>query len=225
MLRAMGSARRWLRRILVAALGSGAVATFGMLQPAVAQGPGGTGASLADLALEWSLGHFASPLICQLEGEPRRGIRRIVIGPGPARVQPPANSIRFVDLEVESASRCFTELAADTPTVTGSLLIRLPGRHSAESAQRDFRASLRRTRGFEFGIARGLLQIQKVTEPASPVRTVDFAGGRAELHEVPNGSDISRLLAPFRSPRKLMLELTARDGTELSFPLYLTDPR
>ena len=223
MLREMRLARRWIRRrVAVAALASSALAAFGMLQPAVAQGPE---VSVAELALQWSVGHFASPLICQLEGEPRRGLRRILIGPAPARIQPPANRIRFVDLEVQDASRCFTELAGDTPNVTGSLLIRLPGRHAAESAQRDFRESLRRTRGFEFRVAGGRLQIQAVTQPASPVRAVDFAGGRAALREVLDGSDTGRLLAPFRSPRKLLLELTARDGTELSFPLYLSDPR
>jgi hypothetical protein len=189
-----------------------------LVSSADAQDPGAT---LADLALQWSAGHFASPLICQLEEEPLRGLRRIVISPAPARVQPPANRVRFVDLEVENATRCFTELAGDTPNVTGSLLIRLPGRHLAESALRDFRESLRRAHGFEFGIAGGVLKIQAVTQPASPAREVDFAGGRAELREVREGSDIARLLAPFPGPRKLLLELAARDGTELSFPLYL----
>ncbi len=203
----------------LAALGS---ATIGLVSPASAQDPGVT---LADLALQWSAGHFASPLICQLDGEPLRGLRRVVIDPAPARVQPPANRIRFVDLEVEDASRCFTELAGDTPNVMGSLLIRLPGRHRVETAQRDFRESLRRTRGFEFGIAGGVLRIQPVTQPPSPVRAVDFTGGSAKLSEVREGSDIARLLAPFGSPRELLLEVAARDGTELSVPLYLSPPR
>jgi hypothetical protein len=216
MLRVMQSARRWLAVAALASAASALVSSAGAQDHAV---------TLPDLALRWSAGHFASPLICQLDGEPLRGLRRIVIAPAPARVQPPANRVRFVDLEVEEASRCFTELAGDTPNVTGSLLIRLPGRHSTETVERDFREALRRARGFEFGIAGGVLQIQAVTQPASPVRAVDFSGGRAELREVREGSDIARLLAPFRSPRKLMLELTARDGTELSFPLYSNTPR
>ena len=62
-----------------------------------------------------------------------------------------------------------------------------------------------------------------MSQPPSEVRTVDFSGGTATLHEIDPRSDVGRLLAQFDSPRKVMLELSATDGTKLSFPLYLTD--
>ena len=214
--------RDLLRRIAPGALGLGAAATLAAAAPGASQAPA---LRLSDLALKWSLGSFASPLICELEGRPVRGLRRIEITSGPVRIQPPVNRIRFVDLEVQDASRCFTELAGDTPNVTGSLHIRLPGSHTPDAAQREFRESLRRRRGFEFEISKGILQIQEVTRPAPAPRAVDFSRGRARLSELPDGSDAARLLAPFRSPRKLLLQLEARDGTTLSFSLYLSSPR
>jgi hypothetical protein len=210
-----------LRRIAPSALALGAVTTLAAAAPSAAQAPALT---LPDMALKWSLGSFASPLICELEGRPVRGLRRVEITSGPTRIQPPVNRIRFIDMEVEDASRCFVELAGDTPNVTGSLHIRLLGSHSPDAAQRDFRESLRRRRGFEFTITKGVLQIQEVAQPAPPPRAVDFSRGRAKLSELPDGSDTARLLAPFPSPRKLQLELEARDGTTLSFPLYLSPP-
>ncbi len=181
--------------------------------------------TVADMALDWSRGRFASPLICELDGTLVRGLRRVLITPGPSHQRPRVNRIVFVDLEVDEASRCFGELAGDVPNVTGSIQIHLSSSRRSDTAQRDFRESLRRKRGFDFRIAAGGLKLQPVTQPPSPTRGVDFRGGTASLRTLEVGSDDSRLLAPFPSPRKLLLELSARDGTKLSFPLYMTELR
>jgi hypothetical protein len=199
---------------------------FGVALSGKGQIPGGQReATVADMALDWSRGRFASPLICELEGELVRGLRRVLITPGPSHERPRVNRIVFVDLEVDEASRCFAELVGDVPNVTGSIQIHLLSSRRSDTARRDFREWLRRKRGFEFRIAAGGLKLQPVTQPPSPARGVDFRGGHASLRTLEPGSDDSRLLAPFPSPRKLLLELTARDGTKLSFPLYMTDLR
>lgn len=191
--------------------------------PVRAQGTGQP--TLAELALDWARGRFATPVICEFAGRPVRGIRRVLIGPGPARVQPPVDKIVFVDLDADDASRCFTELGGDSPNITGSIQIRLPGNWRPELAARDFREQLRRKQGFEFDVPAGGLRIGKISQPPGPSRVVDFRGGSVSLRALDPGSDSERLLADFESPRKLLLELSARDGTKLSFPLYMTDLR
>ena len=215
-----------LRAVSKPALVLAFVLLFGVALPGTGQIPGGAReATVADMALDWSRGRFASPLICELEGELVRGIRRVLIAPGPSHQRPRVNRIIFVDLDVDKASRCFAELVGDVPNVTGSVQIYLATSRRSDTARRDFRESLRRKRGFEFRIAEGGLRLQPVTQPPSSARGVDFGGGRASLRTIAPGSDESRLLAPFPSPRKLLLELSARDGTKLLFPLYMTEPR
>ena len=180
---------------------------------------------MGELALDWAQGRFATPLICRFDGKPVRGLRRILILPGPAQVRPRVAKVVFVDLEVDDASRCFSELGGDTPNIIGSLQIRLPGNRRGDTVQRDFRAQLRRKRGFDFDIVAGGLKIRPVVQPMRAAAVRDFRGGRVSLHELEPGSDRGRLLAQFASPRKLLLELSARDGTKFSFPLYMTDAR
>ena len=195
------------------------------LASSAAAAQSGAAPTIADLALDWARGRFASPVICQLEGKPTRGIRRVLITPGPAHVRPPVDRIVFVDLEVDEASRCFAELAGDVPNVIGSVQIRLLGKRQSDTVRRDFREHLRRKQGFEFGIVSGGLRIRPVTQPPSEGKVVDFRGGRALLRAIEPGSDSARLLVDFPSPKKLVLELSAKDGTKLSLPLYMTDLR
>jgi len=190
-----------------------------------AQAPRGEEPTLADIALRWAEGEFGSPLICQIGGEPVRGLRRLTIAPPRRREHPPVARITFVDLEAEEASRCFTELEADVPNVTGWVQIRLPGNHRADTAERDFREAMRRKRGFEFQITAGSLSIQPVTQPPTQPRAVAFTGGTAKLADIRPGTDSARLLAGFRTPRKLLLELEAKDGTQLALPLYVPEPK
>jgi hypothetical protein len=206
------------------------IGVSGVAARATAQRPGAVEEiTVADMALDWARGRFASPVICQIDsqsdGRPVRGLRRLLITPGPRQVRPRVNRIVFVDMEVSDASRCVSELAGEVPNVTGSIQIRLPTSRHRDTAKRDFRELMRRKGGIDFDIVSGGLKIQPITQPESAARTVDFRGGRASLHDVGKGSDLSRLLAPFDSPRKLSLEVSARDGTKLSFPLYMTDLR
>jgi len=214
-------ARLLLRSTTVAAVALAAAVAAAV--PVAAQQP--EQPTLGDLALDWARGRFATPTICEFEGRPVRGIRRVLIGPGPAHVRPRVNKIIFVDLEPGEASRCFTELSGEVPNVIGQLQFRLTTQGRPEMARRDLREQLRRKRGFEYDIVSGGLRIAPVSQPATPPRRVDFRGGSLRLHELAPGSDSERLLAGFDSPRKLLLEISARDGTKLSFPLYMTDLR
>jgi len=207
----------WVLGLFLALGGAGA---------AGAQLPGAPGApTVSEMALDWARGRYATPLICEFDGKLVRGIRRVLIAPGASHQRARQNRIVFIDLEVDDASRCFAELQDSVPNVIGSVQIELPAVRRSDTARRDFREALRRKGGFEFRVAGGGLKLQAVTQPPSPGRTVDFRGGRASLRTIEPGSDAARLLAPFDSPRKLILELSARDGTKLSFPLYMTDLR
>jgi hypothetical protein len=197
----------------------------GLLMTATAAAQGGRQPTLSDLSLRWAEGEFASPLICQIDGRPMRGIRRISIAPPDRPERPPVMRITFTDLETENASRCFTELAGDVPNVLGWIHIRLPGRHRTDTAQRDFRDALRRKRGFEFDITSGKVGIQPVTQPPTDVKLHRFTGGKARLIVIEPGSDSAKLLGGFPTPRKLLLELENRGGAKLSFPLYVPEAK
>ena len=232
MLLAVPTRRSWRSSPGSFCLGPHRFAAFVLLtvvQAVVLAGPIGAQSpaepTIADLALDWARGRFASPVICQFDGKPVRGIRRVLITPGPAHVRPAVDRIVFVDLEVDEASRCLADLAGDVPNVIGSVQIRLLGTRRSDTMRRDFREHLRRKQGFEFGIVSGALRIRPVTQPPSEGEVVDFRGGRALLREVSPGSDSARLLSDFDSSRKMVLELSARSGTKLAFPLYMTDLR
>jgi hypothetical protein len=175
------------------------------------------------LALDWARGRYLSPVICETDGELVRGGRRLLITPGPRHARPPTDRILFSDLEVPDATRCFDELGVEQPNVLGQLEFRHLARARPDTAQRDFKAALRRDRGFEFAIARGTLRIQPVgsDEP----RDVDFGGGEARLHAIAPGSDDARLLGDLIGLRKLVLELESPDGTLLRLPLLMTELR
>ena len=196
-----------------------------LLALATATAASGQEPTMPELALEWARGRYATPVICEFDGKPVRGIRRILIAPGPSRVQPPVLKVVFVDLEPESATRCFTELDSEAPNLVGSVQIRLPKGRRSDNPSRDFREQLRRKRGFEYEVVAGGLRITPVQQPPVPGRGASFRGGTALLSRLDPTSDLGRLLARFDSPRKLLLELRAPDGTELRFPLYLTDAR
>ena len=190
--------------VLVASAGDGAAQV------------GGGGPTLNTLALEWTRGQYITPLMCEFDGVPRRGGRRIVIGPGSRHARPPENRIHFVSLQVPTAKRCFTDFGEEEFEVTGKLTITLPGPARSDTASHDFSATLRRDRGFDFKIRSGVLQIEAIGAGDSPPRRVDFEGGRARVSEIGPGSDAARLLAEYPG-RRLMLELEASDGTRLLY--------
>ncbi len=180
--------------------------------------PGGGGApTLNVLALDWARGFFVAPLLCEIEGTPRRGGRRIVIGPSPQRGGPPSNRISFTSLQVAGAARCFTDFGGEEFDVTGAVTIALPGPARPDIAVREFSSALRRNPGFDFEIRSGTLRIESVGPDPEPTREVDFKRGRAGLHEIAPGSDAARLLRSYGKRRQLTLELAARDGTRLAY--------
>ncbi len=175
------------------------------------------------LALDWSRGRYLSPVICETAGDLRRGGRRLLIAPGPRHAVSIVNRILFSDLEVPDATRCFDELGREQPNVLGQLQFRHPSRSRVDTAQRDFKAALRRDNGFEFRIEGGTLRIQTVGESES--RDVAFRGGRARLHAIAPECDDARALRDLAGLRKLLLELEAPDGTRLRLPLLMTELR
>jgi hypothetical protein len=182
-----------------------------------------SGASLQELAIDWVRGSFGSPLLCQIDGEPVRGMRRLNVTPGSRHARVPEARIIFVGMEVENATRCFTDLAKSVPDITGSLRMRFPGAERRDSSVRDFKAILRREGGVEFEIASGVLHLREIAGGEN--RDLDFRGGKARFLSLRPGSDVERVLSSVKSPRKLDLILSTRDGATLELPLFLTDVR
>ena len=178
------------------------------------------------LALTWARGQYRAPLTCIFDGEPVRGMRRVTIGPGSRNVRPPVARLVFVELLTSEAERCFTEFGEGSPNLKGSLKIRLLGISRTDTARHDFESALRRDRGFDFYIASGRLELRQIGPEGGEPRSIDYRGGVASLHEVARGSDSERLLAGFRSPRKVHLRLQNRDGDEvIELDMLLTAPR
>ena len=70
---------------------------------------------LGTLALTWARGDYATPLVCEIDGQPVRGLRRVLIAPVPKRLGHPAAKITFVDLEPGEARRCFNDFGQPEP--------------------------------------------------------------------------------------------------------------
>lgn len=183
---------------------------------ASAQSPG---LDLNILALDWARGNYGSPLLCEVEGEAVRAIRRVLIAPDTGSERGPTDRIQFPDPEARGASRCFSELGSAEPLVSGTLFVSLPGRSRPDTARYDFESALKRAGGFVFDVREGKLTVRG-WEPGRDAATVDFKGGVARLHQVKPGSDAERLLRGFSAPRKLELVLEAQDGTTLRFYLF-----
>ena len=179
--------------------------------------------SLNYLVLSWIQGNYATPLVCKIEDASVRGLRRILIDPPDEKKQAPQAAIRFIDLEVEEATRCFTDLGGDTPNIIGQLVVRHPITKLRATARRDFKLELRRKRGFDLDIVSGSLAFEDVGPDAAPPSTIDFRGGKFRIHILRQGSDGLRLLSDLPSPRKVLLEFETRDGRLHSFAASLSN--
>ncbi len=209
---------RWPKTLLLALLAF-VLAAF-VAAPARAGDP-----DLVDLALVWARGDYRAPLICDFDGRPRRGLRRVLIAPGSRRALRRSDRLIFYDLEAEDASRCFSELGSEEPNVIGTLEITLEAPSRPDIARYDFESALRRAGGFTFRIERGRLRFLPVSGDAEGAREVDFAGGSARLVRVERGSDLARLLSEIPGRRRLRLVLKAPDGTQAEFALVEVAPR
>jgi hypothetical protein len=184
-----------------------------------AQAPLAPPGGLTELALRWAEGDFRAPLICAIEGAPRRGLRHVRVTRSPRESHRLLGRITFHDLETPPETHCHDELGNDEPNVVGSLVITFEGRSRPDTARFDFDEALRRNGGFSYPIVSGALQIGAPDAAADTLPLVDFKGGTAELTVVKRGTDSFRRLADFGPQRKLRLTLTAGDGTQLAFDL------
>jgi hypothetical protein len=182
-----------------------------------------TGPDLNTLALLWTRGDFRAPIVCEIDGEARRGFRRIEVEPGPRAVEPPVNRLQFHDLEVPPGTRCIAEARGPVPNVIGSLAFLRRGPARVDTARHDFGQQLRREGGFDFEVVGGRLRAGPSEDPAA-AHEIEMKGGRVRFLEVERGSDAWRRLAEFPG-RRLRLLVEAPDGTALDFDLVELEPR
>ena len=179
-----------------------------------------SGPALDDLIAHWAAGSFRSPLLCELDGQLVRGVRRVLIRARPQPGRPPVIFAEFVDLEPGTATRCIDATGAPVPNLVGRLELRRSGHRHPETAARDFKRSLKQDRGFTYSISQGSLRIQEVRQPPAEPRLVDLQGGSLVLSLIFPATDASRALADFSSSRKLLLTLESGEGERIVLPLF-----
>ncbi len=177
------------------------------------------------LALGWSRGDYRAPLICEMEGSPHRGLRRVLISPGPRHARPATNRMVLYDLEVPPETRCYKETGEVEPNAIGTLYFHFPSISRTDTAQRDFQQTLRREGGFDFQVKSGKLRVGDAGLAPEGLPEVDFRGAKARIATVKRGTDAWRRLSSFSGQRKLTLSLEARDGTRLDLDLVLRQLR
>lgn len=206
--RSARSAFRRARRVLPAAAVLAWLGAAATAQPML---------DLNEMALRWTQGDWASPLVCEQEGRSARGLRRLLVVPGPRDRPPPSNKLTFIGMKLPAGVRCYTDTGEDQPDVAGSLVYHLEGISRPDLATREFQETLQREGGFRFSVRSGVLHVGD--------RKVDFAGGTARFEPVRRGSDAWRRLQDLEGVHKLSLVLEAGDGTRLSFDLVQADRR
>lgn len=209
-------ARRPLRARLAAAL---------LALASAAAPPAGAAPDETDLVLHWLRGGWRSPLLCTFAGEPVQGVRRVVIAPGPPQSERRVDRITFTALEARDAERCRNPLGGDAPNLIGSVLVGYtPKRPHSDTPQREFEQLLKAGR-FSLEVVAGRLRMGPTATAPDALPEVDFAGGRAEVGEIPEGSDVARTLVDFGPRRRLWLALEAPDGTRVELPLVQFERR
>jgi hypothetical protein len=200
--------------------------TVSLVANAASGQPGAGGVpDTADLALAWARGGFASPVICRFGDEVKRGLRRVVIAPGPRSAVRPVDRVTFVDLGASGGTRCHDELGAEEPNIVGSLLISYtPKRPRSETPQRDLEQELK-SGPLRFDIVSGKLRVGDATQAVESLPEVDFEGGTLLLGNIARGSDDARRLGDFATERRLHLEIEPQDGAGFAMPLALYERR
>jgi hypothetical protein len=171
---------------------------------------------LNQMALKFTEGAWASPLVCAYEGNAKRGLRRLKISPGSKDLIPPSNHLVIYPMRIPDGIRCFLDTGETQVDIAGSLTFHLEGFSRPDLAPREFQETLERDGGFTFTIQSGALDIGG--------KRTEFKGGQARFSLPKRGSDSSKRLGDIESPHKLVLALSAPDGTSLSFDLALTRP-
>jgi hypothetical protein len=201
-------ASRRAARLLAAGAALGLLGAGALAQPLM---------DLNELALRWTRGDWASPLVCELDGKAARGLRRLLVTAGPKDRPPLSNKLSFVSMHLPSGARCYSDTGEAQPDVAGSLLYFLDSISRPDLATREFQETLEREGGFRFDVRSGVLQVGE--------RKVDFAGGSARFEPVRRGSDAWRRLQDLQGEHKLALLLEAKDGTRLALDLVQAGAR
>ncbi len=167
---------------------------------------------LGGYVLLWATGPYASPVICQLPGGPRRVARNLSIKP-PRRNQPRAKHKLTIEPIGMGDARCTNEFGAAEVEIEGVATLSFVGPKRPDTARRDFEHELRREGGFELNVESGRLKVG-VGEAQS---LVDLKGGTLRISRVPPGSDAARILGDVGGLPTRTLELEAPDGTRFVF--------
>jgi hypothetical protein len=176
-----------------------------------------SGTTLSHIALAWIVGDYVAPLVCEIDGQPVRALRRVslrpIVGDGAPTVR-----LLFPDPEARGAKRCFSELGPDEPQIAGALVLGSDLRTGSGTAQREFEQQLRREGGIRFPVKSGRLRIGGWGEGATS-RSVDFTGGTAHFRNITPGQDAARLALELGAQSGLTAEVVAPDGTKIFLPL------
>ena len=172
------------------------------------------------LIVNWAMGHYASPVMCEIEGQLVRGIRRVILKPRVEFRRPVSLEVHFIDLRPDSATRCVNSVGKPQPNILGKVWLRLPGKPHPETAARDFKRQLKRDKVFELDIVEGRLKLHAIGPNPQEPRVELFRGGEATLGPVMPATDAARELAMFKSQQKILLRLESASGVVLELPLF-----
>jgi hypothetical protein len=178
-----------------------------------------------DFALGWARGGFASPVVCRFPDGAKRGLRRVVIAPGPPTSEERVDRMQFFDLAADGAERCTDELGADEPNVVGVLYVtHKTTRPNSDTAEHDFKHDVERG-PIPFVVVRGRLRVGPASTAPDKLPEVEFAGAKLSLEKIHPGSDDARRIADVPGGRQLRLEIDAKDGTRIALPLVEVERR
>ena len=196
-----------------------------VLAPALALAQPRGGPDAVDLALAWSRGSFASPVVCRFGDRAERGLRRVLIAKGPRTSEQRVNRVQFFDLEAPGSAGCVDELGADEPNVIGALYVTHRSRRPhSDTPERDMKQDIERG-PIEFEIVSGRLRVGSASKSPDALRDVDFAGGTLSIGLIDPNSDDARRIADLPGTRELRLEAVADDGTRVVVPLVEVERR
>jgi hypothetical protein len=199
------------------------LAALAWSSPCLAQTRGAPDA--VDLALSWARGGYASPVVCRFADRAQRGLRRVLIAPGPRTSELRVDRVQFFDLGADGAERCHDELGGEEPNVIGTLYVTYTAkRPRSDTPDRDLQQDLARG-PIEFAVDRGRLRIGPAATAPEALRDVDFARGTLRLGRIEPGSDEARRVADLPGARSLWLEALAADGTRVALPLVEVERR
>lgn len=195
------------------------------LAPSVVAAQMRSGPDTVDLALAWSRGAFASPVVCRFGERAERGLRRVLVAKGPRTSEQRVNRVQFFDLEAAGSNGCVDELGAEELNVIGTLYVtHKPRRPHSDTPQRDLEQDLERG-PLEYPIVSGRLRVGSAANPPDALRDVDFGGGTLRLGIIEVNSDDSRRIADLPGKRQLRLEAVAKDATRVVVPLVEVERR